>query len=261
MSEKLSLTTGVPQGSTLGPLLFLIYINDLPDMLLYCNCILFADDTVLYLGKSDKDSVYYEVQLDLDAVYVWCNNNQITLNQAKTEYIQFSYRKRPENPETPLKIGRKRISVTTSYKYLGTEIDNKLNYHAQYKNIIRKLSAKKITFSKIRYLLSTDAAISVHKACIQPLFDYNDFYYALLPQKYCKKLQSMQSRFLRIVFAGSNYSRSDMLTKTGIMDLLKMCRVHLVGLMFKRSKQPEYIDERPIPTCQFDKIVLKNPGC
>ena len=62
----------------------------LPDILLYSDCILFADDTVLYLGESEKVKVYSNVQLDLDAVYAWCNNNQITLNQAETEYIKFS---------------------------------------------------------------------------------------------------------------------------------------------------------------------------
>ena len=214
---------------------------------------------MLYLGKNDKAAVYRDVQLDLDAVFAWCNINQITLNQAKTEYIEFSYRKSYDIPDNPLKIGNKRISKTISYKYLGTEIDEKLNCQAQYKNVTRKLSAKKITFAKIRYLLTTEAVISVYKVCIQPLFDYNDFYYALLAKKYCKKLQAMQYRFLRIVFIGSNFTRNVMLERVGIMDLTTMRKVHLAGLMFKRAKNPEYIDERRLPTRQFDKKVLKVP--
>ena len=148
-SDELSLVTGIPQGSTLGPMLFLIYINDLPDVLLYSNCLLFADDTVLYLGKKEYDIACTEMQLDLDAVHAWCNNNRITLNQAKTQYIRFSYRKTLQHPEIPLKLGDTFISKTTSYKYLGTEIDSKLNCKAQYNNIIKKLSSKKITFGKI----------------------------------------------------------------------------------------------------------------
>ena len=68
-SDKLHLSTGVPQGSTLGPLLFLMYINDMPDILLYSKCLLFADDTVLYIGRKEKEIVYPELQLDLDAVF------------------------------------------------------------------------------------------------------------------------------------------------------------------------------------------------
>ena len=253
VSSKLSLSTGVPQGSTLGPLLFLIYINDLPDVLLYSDCILFADDTVLYLGESEQGILYPEIQLDLDAVNAWCNNNQITLNQAKTEYIQFSYRKTQYVPEIPLKLGNKNISKTDSYKYLGTVIDSKLNCQSQYNNLIKKLSVKKTSFSK------TDSAIALYKACIQPLFDYNDFYYMLLSQKLRGKLQSMQHRLLRIVFKGSDYDSKCMLDKVGVEKLELRRQIHMAGLMYKRAQFPEYLDNRQLPTRQFDKKVLKIP--
>ena len=111
-------------------------------------------------------------------------------------------------PEFSLKLGNKNIA-----KYLGTEIDSKLNCQAQYNTIIHKLSAKKTTFSKIRYLLTTDFVISIYKACIKPaLFDYNDFYYMLLSQK----LQSMQRKLLRRVFTGSDHTSNFMLEKVGV---------------------------------------------
>ena len=258
-SDELSLTTGVPQGSTLGPLLFLIYINDLPNILNNCDCLLFADDTVIYNGKTDTNIAYTAVQSDLDEVYSWCNKNQITLNQAKTEYIHFSYRKRTDLPGITLKLCNKPISKTNSYKYLGTDIDTKLNCIAQYNNLIKKLSTRKITFSKIRYLLTTDAAVALYRSCIQPLFDYNDFYYLLLSQKYCKKLQAMQYRFLKIVFKGLNYSNDQMLAKVGVEKLDLRRKVHVAGLMYKRSTNPEYLDSRDLPTRQFNKRVLKIP--
>ena len=258
-SDELLLTTGVPQGSTLGPLLFLVYINDLPKILLNSNCLLFADDTVLYLGNRDRNKVYDDLQTDLDAVNAWCNNNQITLNHTKTEYLNFSYRKNPGFPIIPLTLGEHSISKADSYKYLGTSIDYKLNCHAQYNNIIQKLSFKRITFSKIRYLLNTETALFLYKACIQPLFDYNYFFYLLLSQNYCKKLQSMQYRFLRIVFKDRQYNRDQLFANAGIEKLDVRRKVHLVGLMYKRSMNPDYMDDRQLITRQFDKKVLKIP--
>ena len=88
--------------------------------LLYSKCLLFADDTVLYLGNEDEATAYAQMQLDLDAVHAWCNRN----------FLQY--------PEIPLKLGDKNILKTDSYKYLGTVIDSKLNCLAQYNNIIKK---------------------------------------------------------------------------------------------------------------------------
>ena len=95
--------------------------------------------------------MYNDIQLDLDAVNAWCINNQITFNQSKTEYniMNFSYRPNQLNQNTFLLLGEQTISETNSYKYLGTVLDSKLNCQAQYKNLIKKLSIKKITFSKI----------------------------------------------------------------------------------------------------------------
>ena len=230
-SDDMELTTGVPQGSTLGPLLFLLYINDLPNVLLNGKCLLFADDTVIYLGRNCLDMVYGDIQHDLEAVYKWCNNNQITLNQSKTEYIHFSYRKKQFIPAHTLKLGNNAIKPTSSYKYLGTEIDSKLNVNAQDTSIIKKLALKKITFAKIRYLLTTEAAISLFRSCIQPLFDYNDFMYMLLAKDKCTKLQSMQYRILRIVFKGVNFSKNEMLLRVGVESLEVRRKVHLAGLM------------------------------
>ena len=92
-----SLSTGVPQGSTLGPLLFLIYVNDLPNLFTKnTKCMMFADDIVLYQSCINMDQLYRELQLSLDKMYTWCKSNQITLNIKKCEYVHFGYR-RPIN--------------------------------------------------------------------------------------------------------------------------------------------------------------------
>ena len=198
-----TLETGVPQGSTLGPLLFLLYINDLTNVLTNTKCLMFADDTVLYHHQPVQGVLYRETQTDLDAVYKWCLINSITLNLSKSQFVQYNYRKTVTDNMHPV-MGNTVLEMVNSYKYLGTIIDENLNCEAQYSKLLQTLAAKKITFNKIRYLLDTETCILLFKSTVQPLFDYNDFIYNLLSRDKIQILQSMQNRFLRIVFRNEN---------------------------------------------------------
>ena len=257
-SEVRELYTGVPQGSTLGPLLFLIYVNDLPNMFVSTNCMMFADDTVLYQSHSDIDELYTQIQESLNKMYNWCTDNQITLNSKKCQYVHFNYR-RMINADKVLKLGNVNLDRVKHYKYLGTIVDEKLNGEAQYSNVIQILSSRKITFSKIRYLLDEKTAVLLYKSTVQPIFDYNDFFYNMLTLEKQDKLQSMQNRFLRIVYRNMQIPTRDMYVRMGIGKLRYRRDLHLCGQMYRRSRKDEYIDKRALPTRQFDKIVLKVP--
>ena len=93
LSDIKTLRTGVPQGSTLGPLLFLLYINDLPNILSKSLNLMFADDTVLCHCHSSFEMLLRELQTDIDSVFKWCQQNYITLNITKSQDVQFSYMK------------------------------------------------------------------------------------------------------------------------------------------------------------------------
>ena len=95
------------------------------------------------------------------------------------------------------------------------------------------------------------------KSTIQPIFYYNDFFYNLLRQDKCQKLQSMQNRFLRIVVRNENICTEEMHTRIGIGKLGYRSDLHLCSQMYRHSRVPDYIDQRDIPPRQFDKIVLK----
>ena len=86
-SSNVSSEYGVPQGSTLGPLLFLLYINDIAKVVRACSIHLFADDTLLYFHSKDLDSLIHTVNLELDNVHEWFNQNLLKLNVQKTKFM------------------------------------------------------------------------------------------------------------------------------------------------------------------------------
>ena len=87
VSELKNITCGVPQGSVCGPLLFLLYINDLPKSLNYSKVSLYADDTVIYVTESDIKHAENLLQQDLNSLQTWCNMNKLTINCKKTNIV------------------------------------------------------------------------------------------------------------------------------------------------------------------------------
>ena len=87
LSKKCNLSCGVPQGSTLGPLLFVIYINDLPSSISKCSPRMFADDTSLSISALSADDIEMSMNSDLENVKVWLETNRLNLNISKTEFM------------------------------------------------------------------------------------------------------------------------------------------------------------------------------
>ena len=190
---------GVPQGSILGPTLFLLYINDIDVGLTESTVHLFADDTVVYSSGETMDSAHSKLQTDLRLLTEWCDSNQLTINAKKTKNMLFGSKKFVTIKKLPkIDISSQEIQFVDHYKYLGVILDQNLNYQKHLKETFRLASHKVYLLSRIRKFITNDAALLIYKTKILPYLDYGDVLYLGSCNKSLSKLQSIQSRALRI---------------------------------------------------------------
>ena len=131
-SDRQLITCGVPQGSVCGPLLFLIYINDISSVLEHCKVSLYADDTVIYISHHDVNEAVEMVQNDLNKLSNWCTRNKLTINSKKTKYCIYGMRsniKKSKAIHTVLSLNNNILDRVCSYKYLGFILDDHLTFN------------------------------------------------------------------------------------------------------------------------------------
>ena len=136
-SSMLPVTCGIPQGSTLGPLLFLLYINDIGKALKSCKYLLYADDTVLYTSDTNTAQANQNMNSDLQLIQQWCCDNSLTTNTKKTKVMGYSLNRNIHfKNEYNCKLLGQTLEVVDKYKYLGIILDIHLTYKPHVKSVI-----------------------------------------------------------------------------------------------------------------------------
>lgn len=167
---------GVPQGSTLGPPLFTLYINDLPDACSPATCQMYADDTIIYVHSKTKIQAAKELSSLMTSVQNWLNNMCLHLNLDKTVCMYFTKSQNKEH-DPPVMVAEKPLTVVQEYKHLGIVIDSKLTCKSQVKKLFQKINFSLATFRQMRNNLTTEESKTYLSAMIfthPPLFDQMD---------------------------------------------------------------------------------------
>ena len=171
-SETLPLSCGVPQGSVLGPLLFLVYINDLPNISDKLKFFLFADDTNLYYESDDLLELERTMNHELKKLSLWLNVNRLALNISKTNFIIFrGYRKACDHNVTLL-LNKKAIEQKTYVKYLGVLIDEHLNWKEQISQITKKISRSVGIICKLRHCMDVSLLRTIYYSLVYSHLNY-----------------------------------------------------------------------------------------
>ena len=170
VSNPLSINCGVPQGSILGPLLFIIYINDILKSSKTFEFVQFADDTCLFIKDKDKKSLTDTTNTELSKISDWLVSNELSLNVAKSNFLYFSLIKADEPPS--LKLQGSEIECKEVVKYLGILIDNKLNWSHQTKAVKLKVSRGIGLLHSTKFLIPNSLICNIYFSFIQSHLTY-----------------------------------------------------------------------------------------
>lgn len=191
---------GVPQGSNIGPLLFLTYINDIGNLPLIGIPRLFADDTAIFYPHIDVNSVIRDLEQDLHILIKFCNDNLLSINLSKTKYMLFhSPRKKLGNHINP-NVGSNTIEKVSSMKYLGLLLDSTLSWENHIKSLEKKVASMCGMVYRVRSFVPRQVLLKFYYACIHSLLQYLVIAWGHACRSKLNKLQVLQNRCLKIIF-------------------------------------------------------------
>ena len=190
---------GVPQGSVLGPLLFLIYINDLPNISKKFTFFLFADDTNIFYETNSKLKLEKNVNKELKKLYTWLIVNRLGLNLDKTKFVIFHPYNKPNNLKINLRINKKPIKETQNIKYLGIILDSTLSWKDHTDKISKKIKRAIGLMYKIRPYVFSKTLLKLYYSLIFPHLIYGIESWGTSSTVSIKPLIILQKRAVRLI--------------------------------------------------------------
>ena len=235
ISSNRTISCGVPQGSILGPLLFLLYINDLGNVSEKIFSLFFADDSNLFLAGKNPDNLIAEMNIEMKSITEWLIINRLSLNIDKSHFMIFRTRNKSIVVNNDLIINGVQISQVKKTKFLGVHIDSTLSWRDHINYIKGKIARSLGAMVKARKVFHQETLRTLYHTFLYPYFTYCIEVWGNSYSSYQDPLIKLQNRALRIITGSSR--RTHLLPLYRKMKLLELQKIYMYVVqlfMYKR---------------------------
>ena len=234
------ITHGVPQGSILGPLLFILFVNDITQVSKLLHFILFADDTNTLYSHPCLDTLIDTVNSELIALQTWFVSNKLSVNLKKTSYMLFGMKNKLLNGVTPIvKLNCQSIDRVVCTKFLGVDIDERLSWHIHISSICCKISRSIGILRKLQYKLSSQLLLTLYNVLIKPHLFYCNIVWGSTLDNSLNSLLILQKRALRLVAnVPSTYHSSVLFKKYGVLKITDINKLLMLSFIYRSKFGP-----------------------
>ena len=256
---------GVPQGSVLGPLSSLVFVNDISRHIFTGSANLYADDTLIYCDGETPNEVNDKLQKCVDEVSKWYASNNLVINTSKsnTMLVTSNYNDRNNVNQLCVTLNGNELEDVKNLTYLGVIIDNTLTFDIHVRKVCKTVSFIVSRLARLSNSLPREILLQIYNASIQPHIDYALTVWGITTDQNLQKVQRLQNYAARVItnnFDYVNVRGIELVHQLGWMDVKQRIRYFELLLMFKciHGTAPPHLCNNVILDCEVSERITRS---